>query len=74
MKKGKAQKFIEEQELYGDVSPFLGITPQIETYISQLEIGNRSKEAIIEKLKKNTRFTEQDIAYIMPEIDKVIYE
>lgn len=71
---GKAQKFIEEQELYGDVTPFLGITPQIETYIAQLEIGNRSKEAIIEKLKKNTRFTEQDIAYIMPEIDKVISE
>ena len=71
---GKAQKFIEEQELYGDVTPFLGITPQIETYIAQLEIGNRSKEAIIEKLKKNTKFTEQDIEYIMPEIDKVISE
>ena len=71
---GKTQKFIEEQELYGDVSPFLGITPQIETYIAQLEIGNRSKEAIIEKLKKNTRFTEEDIDYIMPEIDKVISE
>lgn len=71
---GKTQKFIDEQELYGDVSPFLGITPQIESYIAQLEIGNRSKEAIIEKLKKNTRFTEQDIEYIMPEIDKVISE
>lgn len=71
---GKTQQFIEEQELYGEMSPFLGITPQIETYISQLELGNRSKEAIIEKLKNNTDFSEEDIAYIMPEIDKVISE
>lgn len=71
---GKTQAFIEEQELYGEISPFLGIIPQIETYISQLEIGNRSKESIIERLKKNTKFTQEDIDYIMPEIDKVISE